>query len=236
MQQAYTQPITPLNAPNPIAAASEPSPRQARPTGEPEVAHWIRSPTGAPSTSTQAWAEKGFARTPVHHVCHVPRTRHRRAVATERCRHACPAHRRLTATTAARAAAAWSAVAGATRQRVNSSTARSLDGKSLLRIPATNTTKRGTTWRYGRGSGDTGSPRSSGSTSASSAGRSPESSSLAFFRPPPVRRTRTNGPWPDSSSATGRETVPSRTPAARETSLIPQCPGDRASAPIASRR
>ena len=34
-------------------------------------------------------------------------------------------------------------------------------------------------------SGDIGSPRSSGSTSASSAGRSLGSSSAAFFRPPP---------------------------------------------------
>ncbi len=41
-------------------------------------------------------------------------------------------------------------------------------------------------------SGDIGSPRSSGSTSASSAGRSPESSTAAFFRPPPGGRTRPN--------------------------------------------
>lgn len=43
-------------------------------------------------------------------------------------------------------------------------------------------------------SGDIGSPRSPGSTSVSSAGRSPGSSSAAFLRPPPARRTRPNGP------------------------------------------
>lgn len=60
--------------------------------------------------------------------------------------------------------------------------------------------------------GDIGSPRSSGSTSASSAGLSPESSSAAFFRPPSGWRTRPNGAWQEPSSAAPRETVASRTP------------------------
>lgn len=60
--------------------------------------------------------------------------------------------------------------------------------------------------------GDIGSPRSSGSTSASSAGLSPESSSAAFFRPLSGWRTRPNGAWQEPSSAAPRETVASRTP------------------------
>lgn len=66
-------------------------------------------------------------------------------------------------------------------------------------------------------SGDIGSPSSSGSSSSG-----PES--VAFFRPPPGRRTRPNGAWPESSSATPRETVPPWTPAAAAKSLIPPCP------------
>jgi hypothetical protein len=85
-------------------------------------------------------------------------------------------------------------------------------------------------------SGDIGSPRSSGSTRASSAGRSPRSSAAAFLRPPPGLRARPSGSAPESSSVTPRETVASRTPAARATSRIPSCPSARASAPISSRR
>lgn len=85
-------------------------------------------------------------------------------------------------------------------------------------------------------SGDIGSPRSSGSTRASNAGRSPGSRSATRLRPPPGRRTRPNGSAPASSSSTPADTVASRTPAARATSRIPPCPSDRASAPITSRR
>ena len=85
-------------------------------------------------------------------------------------------------------------------------------------------------------SGDIGSPRSSGSTRASSAGPSPGSISAARLRPPPGRRTRPSGSAPESSSLTPRDTVASRTPAARATSRIPPCPSARASAPISSRR
>jgi hypothetical protein len=69
--------------------------------------------------------------------------------------------------------------------------------------------------------GDSGSPRSSGSTSASSAGTSPGSVSAAGLRPPPGCRTRPSGSAPASSSATPADTVPSRTPAARATSRTP---------------
>ena len=85
-------------------------------------------------------------------------------------------------------------------------------------------------------SGDIGSPRSSGSTRASSAGRSPGSTSAARLRPPPGRRARPSGSAPESSSSTPSDTVASRTPAARATSRIPPCPSARASAPISSRR
>ena len=83
--------------------------------------------------------------------------------------------------------------------------------------------------------GDIGSPRTSGSTSASSAGRRPGSRSAALG-PPPGRRTRPSGSSPASSSATPRETLPSRIPAARATTRMPPCPSARASAPATSRR
>src|SRR6266699_2949530 len=85
-------------------------------------------------------------------------------------------------------------------------------------------------------SGDIGSPRSSGSTRASSAGTSPGSVSARRLRPPPARRARPSGSAPDSSSATPSDTVASRTSAARATSLIPPWPSARASAPSSSRR
>src|SRR5260370_29925562 len=85
-------------------------------------------------------------------------------------------------------------------------------------------------------SGDIGSPRSCGSTRASSAGRSPGSRSAARLRPPPSRRARPSSSAPESSSSTPSDTVASRTPAARATSRIPPCPSARASAPISSRR
>ncbi len=85
-------------------------------------------------------------------------------------------------------------------------------------------------------SGDMGSPRMSGSTRASNAGRSPEFRSATRLRPPPGRRIRPSGAWPESNSVTPVETVASRTPAARATSLIPTWPSARASAPISNRR
>jgi len=53
-------------------------------------------------------------------------------------------------------------------------------------------------------SDDIGSPRLSGSTRASNAGRSPGSRSAARLRPPPGRRARPSGPAPESSSSTPR--------------------------------
>ena len=85
-------------------------------------------------------------------------------------------------------------------------------------------------------SGDTGSPRSSGSTSASSAGTSPGSRSADRLRPPPGRRARLSGSAPAASSSTPSDTVASRTPAACATSRIPPCPSARASQPSSSRR
>ena len=61
------------------------------------------SSTGRPSASTQAWAVKGWVRTPVCQVGQVPWARQSRAVAIERGRQPCPAQRMLTATTAWRA-------------------------------------------------------------------------------------------------------------------------------------
>src|SRR6266516_4978315 len=73
--------------------------------------------------------------------------------------------------------------------------------------------------------GDIGSPRSSGSTSASSADRSPGSTSAVFLRPPPERRTLPSGASPASSSSMPLRTVVSLFPAARATVRIPPCPG-----------
>lgn len=84
--------------------------------------------------------------------------------------------------------------------------------------------------------GDIGSPRSSGSTSASSAGRRPGSRSTAFFRPPPALRTRPKGSSPASNSRAPSRTVVSLTWAACATARIPPWPRSRASAPIISRR
>lgn len=56
-------------------------------------------------------------------------------------------------------------------------------------------------------SGDIGSPRSSGSTSASSVGCSPGSRSATLLRPPPGRRTRLRGSSLASSSDMPLRTV-----------------------------
>src|SRR5215469_3803150 len=65
--------------------------------------------------------------------------------------------------------------------------------------------------------GEPGSPRSPGSTKASSAGTSPRSTSAAFLRPPPGRRARPSGSAPASSSFTPPDTLASPTPAAPKT-------------------
>ena len=57
--------------------------------------------------------------------------------------------------------------------------------------------------------GDIGSPRISGSASASSADRSPGPVTASRLRPPPGLLARPSGPSPDSSSAAPRDTVPS---------------------------
>lgn len=85
-------------------------------------------------------------------------------------------------------------------------------------------------------SGDIGSPRSSGSTSASSAGLSPESSSAAFFRPQQGWRTHPNGAWQEPSSAAHARPWPPGPSAVAATILMPPCPSGSASAPMASRR
>ncbi|MGX1471537.1 UNVERIFIED_CONTAM: hypothetical protein RKD50_000345 [Streptomyces canus] len=85
-------------------------------------------------------------------------------------------------------------------------------------------------------SGDIGPPRTSGSTRANSAIRSPGSRSAALRRPPPGRRTRPRGSSPASSSNTPLRTVVSLTAAACATARTPPCPRPRASAAINSRR
>lgn len=80
-------------------------------------------------------------------------------------------------------------------------------------------------------SGDIGSPRSSGSTSANSADRSCGLCSVAGLRPPPDFRTRPNdnGPSPRSSSKTPLPTVVALTPAASATARTPPWPNSLAS-------
>ena len=87
-------------------------------------------------------------------------------------------------------------------------------------------------------SGDSGSPRSSGSTNASSAGSTRGFCSSMLLRPPPSRRTRPSGSAspPSSSSNTPFRTVDSLTPATRATARTPPCPSNRASAANSNRR
>ena len=73
-------------------------------------------------------------------------------------------------------------------------------------------------------SGDIGSPRVSGSTSAFSAAVSPGSVSASFLRPPPGARTRADGSATPSSSRTPRATVSGCTPVASATTVIPPRP------------
>lgn len=81
---------------------------------------------------------------------------------------------------------------------------------------------------------DIGSPRSSGSTSASSAGRRPGSRSTTFFRPPPGLRTRSEGSSPASNPTRPLRTAVSLTWATRATARIPPCPRIPAPAPSAA--
>ena len=86
--------------------------------------------------------------------------------------------------------------------------------------------------------GDSGSPRSSGSTSVNNAGTSCGFSASAPLRPPPGRRTRPVGAGcsPASNSNTPLRTVVSLTPTARATARTPPWPSDRASVANAKRR
>ena len=78
--------------------------------------------------------------------------------------------------------------------------------------------------------GDSGSPRVSGSTNASSAATSPGSDSVNRGRPAPARRTRpASNRAPDRTSAIPRTTVFLLIPVARTTAAIPPRPCERAS-------
>ena len=70
-------------------------------------------------------------------------------------------------------------------------------------------------------SGEVGSPRVCGSTSARKAGASPGSFSVAGLRPPPGARTRPAGSTPPSSSRTPLATVSGCTPVASSNRLDP---------------
>ena len=85
-------------------------------------------------------------------------------------------------------------------------------------------------------SGEVGSPRVSGSTSAVNAGPSPGSVSVAGLRPPPGFRTRPDGSAPPSSSRTPLATVSGCTPVACATTVIPPRPSSAASAASTRRR
>ena len=84
--------------------------------------------------------------------------------------------------------------------------------------------------------GDFGSPRSSGSINAISAGSSPGSRSVDRLRPAPGARTPPDGSAPAASSRAPRATVRSRIPVAWATARIPPRPHARACAPANSRR
>jgi hypothetical protein len=88
-------------------------------------------------------------------------------------------------------------------------------------------------------SGDCGSPRVSGSTSArrSSSQGGLASVSLSGLRPPPGRRTRSgSGVSSARNSASPRPIVLRAMPVARVTALTPPCPADLASAAANRRR
>ena len=79
-------------------------------------------------------------------------------------------------------------------------------------------------------SGDSGSPRVTGSTKASSAAGSPGSTCSARLRPAPGRRTRAAGATPPDNSLIPSEIVSRATPVTDATSATPPYPSDRASA------
>src|SRR3984957_18345531 len=86
-------------------------------------------------------------------------------------------------------------------------------------------------------SGDCGSPRVSGSTSARRSSSKFASVSLRGLRPPPTRRTRSkSGVSPARNSASPRPIVLRAIPVARITAMIPPCPADVASAAAKRRR
>src|SRR5712664_3468897 len=86
-------------------------------------------------------------------------------------------------------------------------------------------------------SGDCGSPRVSGSTSARRSSSKFASVSLRGLRPPPTRRTRSkSGVSPARNSASPRPIVLRAIPVARITAIIPPCPADVASAAAKRRR
>ena len=85
-------------------------------------------------------------------------------------------------------------------------------------------------------SGDSGSPRVSGSTRRSNAAPSAGFTVSARLRPAPARRIRPESVAPLSSSSTPRVTVERAAPVARATNVIPPCPASRASTAIHSRR
>jgi hypothetical protein len=86
-------------------------------------------------------------------------------------------------------------------------------------------------------SGDCGSPRVSGSTSARRSSSKLASVSLRGLRPPPDRRTRSaSGVSPARNSASPRPIVLRAMPVARVTALTPPCPADAASAAAKRRR
>src|SRR4029453_4301247 len=82
--------------------------------------------------------------------------------------------------------------------------------------------------------GDSGSPRRSGSTSASRAGTRPGSRSRSRLRPAPTARTRSAGSPPNSRAP--RAAVDSATRATRATRRTPPYPNTQAAAPNARRR
>ena len=85
-------------------------------------------------------------------------------------------------------------------------------------------------------SGYIGSPRSCGSTSTTSAGRSPASRSAASLRLPPGRRARPSGSAPESSSSMPQGHRGLTDPAGLGYQPDPPWPSARASAPSSSRR
>src|SRR5918993_1461896 len=85
-------------------------------------------------------------------------------------------------------------------------------------------------------SGDSGSPRVTGSTSASKAASRPGSASASGLGPAPGARTRPVGSGSESSSAMPRRTLGRVLPASSATRVTPPWPRTRANPPNSSRR